>query len=72
MKKQLGHRVEAHLKDGLSDQAERSNKSEATLLEEYITAGLARDSGKLIEQSSLPAIREAVRSEFQRLHGSAL
>lgn len=64
MKKQVGHRVEANLKDGLSEQAKRSNKPEAGLLEEYIAAGLARDSGELIEQSSLPAIREAVRSEF--------
>ena len=64
MKKQIGHRVENNLKDGLSDQAKRSKKSEATLLEEYIAAGLARDNGQLIEQNSLPALREAVRSEF--------
>jgi len=63
-KKQIGLRVEAHLKDGLRDQAERSNKPATTLLEEYITVGLARDNGELIEQNSLPAIRESVRSEF--------
>ncbi len=64
MKKQIGLRVEAHLKDGLIDQAERSNRAATALLEEYIAAGLARDNGELIEQNSLPAIREAVRSEF--------
>ena len=61
MKKQLGLRVEGHLKDGLSDQARRTGISETKILEEYIAAGLARDSGELIEQNSLPAIREAVR-----------
>src|SRR5579864_5511597 len=64
MKKQVGHRVEAHIKDALAEQAKRSSKPEATLLEEYITAGLARDNGELIEQSTLPAIRAAVREEF--------
>ncbi len=64
MKKQIDHQVEANLKGGLSDQAKRSKKSEATLLEEYIAVGLARESGQLIEQSSLPAIRAAVREEF--------
>src|SRR5436190_13912065 len=63
MKKQIGLRVEAHLKDGLNDQAGRSNKPATALLEEYIAAGLARDNGELIEQNSLPAIRAAVREE---------
>jgi hypothetical protein len=61
--KQIGLRVDAHLKDGLNDQAERSSKAVTTLLEEYIAAGLARDNGELIEQNSLPAIRAAVREE---------
>jgi hypothetical protein len=60
-KKQVGLRIEDHLKDGLQDQAKQSGKPETTLLEEYIAAGLARDHGELIEQNSLPAIREAVR-----------
>jgi hypothetical protein len=66
MKKQLGLRVEATLKDGLKEQAERAGKAETTLLEEYIAAGLARDAGELIEHNSLPAIREAVREEVAR------
>lgn len=64
MKKQIGLRVEAHLKDGLDDQAARSGRSATTILEEYIAAGLARDSGELVEQHSLPAIRQAVREEM--------
>jgi hypothetical protein len=63
-KKQVGLRVEGRLKDGLQDQAKRSGKAETSLLEEYIAAGLARDNGELIEESSLPAIRVAVREEL--------
>jgi len=65
-KKQIGLRVEDHLKDGLQDQAKRSGKPETTLLEEYIAAGLARDNGELIEQNSLPAIRAAIREEVAK------
>jgi hypothetical protein len=63
MKKQLGLRVEEHLKDGLDLQAQRTNTPVTKVLEGYIEAGLARDNGELIEQSSLPAIRVAVREE---------
>ena len=66
MKKQIGLRVEGHLKDGLDAQAERSGRAATTILEEYIAAGLARDSGELVEQHSLPAIRAAVREEVAR------
>lgn len=65
-KKQVGLRIEAQLKDGLAERAERTGKPETSILEEYITAGLARDNGELIEQSSLPAIRQAVREEVAR------
>lgn len=65
-KKQIGFRVEAHLKDGLDAQAERSGRPATTILEEYMAAGLARDSGELVEQHSLPAIRIAVREEVAR------
>jgi len=33
------------------------------LIERYLEEGIARDNGELIEQSSLPAIRAAVREE---------
>jgi|SRR5579859_7066433 len=66
MKKQLGLRIEARLKDGLDERAERTNTPATSILEGYIEAGLARDNGELIEQSSLPAIRAAVREEVNR------
>jgi hypothetical protein len=66
VKKQIGLRVAPHLKDGLQDQAARSGKAETALLEEYIAAGLARDNGELIEQNSLPAVRQAVREEVAK------
>lgn len=62
-KKQIGLRIEGHLKDGLDDQAHRSGKPATSILEDYIAKGLARDSGVLVEQNSLPAVREAVREE---------
>jgi len=65
-KKQIGLRIEAHLKDGLDDQAHRTGIPATTLLEDYIAKGLARDSGELVEQNSLPAVREAVRQEVAR------
>ena len=60
-KQQLGLRVEESLKAGLQEQARRSGRAETAILEEYILAGLARDTGELIEQNSLPAIRQAIR-----------
>jgi hypothetical protein len=45
--------------------AQAAHKGGITALaERYFVEGLARDSGELVEESSLPAIREAVRSEF--------
>lgn len=66
MKKQLGLRVEGRLKDGLDDLAQRTGKSATAILEEYMAAGLARDSGELVEQQSLPEIRKAVREEVHK------
>jgi len=66
MKKQLGLRIEEHLKDGLDQRAQQTNTPVTKVLENYIEAGLARDSGELIEQNSLPAIRAAVREEVNR------
>ncbi|MBA2393055.1 MAG: hypothetical protein H0V70_09955 [Ktedonobacteraceae bacterium] len=42
------------------------NTPETSILENYIAAGLARDSGELIEQNSLPAIRQAIREEVAK------
>jgi len=66
MKKQIGLRVEARLKDGLAERAERTGLPETSILEDYMAAGLARDNGELIEQNSLPAIRAAIREEVAK------
>ena len=66
VKSQLGYRIEPRLKDGLEERARRTGTPATKILEEYITAGLARDNGELIEQNSLPAIRAAVREEVAR------
>jgi hypothetical protein len=62
-KERFDIRISPDLRRKLDVQAERSGGITA-LAERYFTEGLARDSGELVEQSSLPAIREAVRSEF--------
>ena len=51
----LRHRLDAQVHD-------EGNLTK--LIERYLEEGLARESGELIEQSSLPAIRAAVREEF--------
>ncbi len=66
MKKQLGLRIEARLKDALDDRAQRLGVPVTSLLEKYISDGLARDNGELIEESSLPVIRQAVKEEVAR------
>lgn len=66
MKKQIGLRVEAHLKDGLDERAQSTGIPATSILEDYMAAGLARDSGELIEQNSLPAIRAAIREEMAK------
>jgi hypothetical protein len=66
VKKQLGLRIDAKLKDALDERAQRTGTPATAILETYIAAGLARDNGELIEQSSLPAIRVAVREEVAK------
>src|SRR6266516_5504366 len=66
MKKQLGLRIEGHLKDGLDEMSQRTGAPATGILEGYIEKGLARDNGELIEQNSLPEIRKAVREEVAK------
>ena len=65
-KRQLGLRIGKNLKEGLDEKAKRTGVSTSAVLEDYIAKGLARDSGELVEQNSLPAIREAVREEVRK------
>jgi hypothetical protein len=63
-KGRLDVRVSTELRHQLEAKVQQSEISLTKLAERYLVEGLARDNGELIEQSSLPAIREAVRSEF--------
>jgi hypothetical protein len=63
-KERFAIRISPDLRRRLDDQAAH-NGGITALAERYFAEGLARDSGELVEQNSLPAIREAVRSEVQ-------
>jgi CRP-like cAMP-binding protein len=63
VKERFDIRISPDLRRQLDAQAVHDGGITA-LAERYFREGLARDSGELIEQSSLPAVREAVRSEF--------
>jgi len=63
MKKRLDIRIAEELRDGIDLAAAREGHTITTIVEQYIEKGLARDNGELIEESSLPAIRAAVREE---------
>jgi hypothetical protein len=63
-KGRLDVRISTALRHQLEAKAQQSESSLTKLTERYLVEGLARDNGELIEQSSLPAVREAVRSEF--------
>ncbi len=63
-KERLDIRISAQLRHQLDARVEQSGTSITKLTERYLTEGVARDNGEVVEQSSLPAIREAVRSEF--------
>jgi hypothetical protein len=69
MKKRLDVRIEEELRDGLDQRAEQSSQQLTAIVERYITEGLARDAGKLVEIQSLPEIRAAVRDETTRAIG---
>ena len=63
-KERLDIRISAQLRHQLDARVEQSGTSITKLTDRYLTEGVARDNGEVVEQSSLPAIREAVRSEF--------
>jgi outer membrane PBP1 activator LpoA protein len=66
VKKRLDIRIAEELRDGIDLVASRDGHTLTTVVERYIEKGLARDNGELIEQSSLPAIRAAVREEVAK------
>jgi hypothetical protein len=69
IKERLFFRIPATLKHQLDDRVARGDTNMTQLMERYITEGLARDAGELIEQSSLPAVSQAVRIELSKSLG---
>jgi hypothetical protein len=63
---QLNVWIDKKYKDQLEQWKQQTNKPGMNIIiEELIEAEMARQSGKVIEQESLPVIREIVRSEIQ-------
>jgi len=65
-RKRLDIRIAAELRDALDRQADESGQMLTAIVERYIVDGMARDQGQLVESSTLPAIRAAVREEVAR------
>jgi len=68
-KRSLDLRIRAEIREGLDREVQQSGRLLTAIVEEYLAAGLARSSGELVEQESLPAIRAAVREEVQKQMG---
>lgn len=65
-RKRLDIRIAAELREALDRQADESGQMLTAIVERYIVDGMARDQGELVESSTLPAIRSAVREEVAR------
>ena len=66
MKKQLHILIAEPLRNGIDQRAQASGDTITAIVEEYIRRGLARDSGELIEQNSLPALGDLIRTELSK------
>ncbi|MGH2478033.1 MAG: hypothetical protein ACRDHW_00030 [Ktedonobacteraceae bacterium] len=65
-RKRLDIRIAAELREALDQQADQSGQMLTAIVERYIVDGMARDNGELVESSTLPAIRAAVREEVAK------
>ncbi len=65
-KGRLDVRIHVELRHQLEAKVQQNETSLTKLTERYLIEGLARDNSELIEQSSLPAIRAAVREEVSK------
>ena len=63
MKKRLDIRIAEELRDEVDLVSTRNGQTVTAVVERYVRDGLAHENGELIEQSSLPAIRQTVREE---------
>jgi uncharacterized protein YqeY len=64
--KQLNVWIDGDLKDALAERAKREKKSVTDLTEDILRQDMARQNGEVIEQQSLPVIREIVTLEIRR------
>src|SRR5712692_9768093 len=65
-RKRLDVMVRAEVRDALDQQAQQQGRTLTAVAEEYLVAGLARYRGEMIEQQSLPVIREILQTELRK------
>jgi hypothetical protein len=66
IRKRLDANIPADLHAALNDQAREQNRTVTNVAIGYLRAGIARDKGEVIEQQSLPVLREIVQSELAK------
>jgi hypothetical protein len=62
--KQLNVWIRSDLREAIKEVAEREGRTMTALVEEFLAQGIARLRGEVIEQQSLPVVREAIQSEI--------
>src|SRR5579885_567208 len=60
--KQLNVWIRSDLRDAIREVAEQEGKTMTAVVEEFLAQGIARLRGEVIEQQSLPVVREAIHS----------
>ncbi|QBD82446.1 hypothetical protein EPA93_43315 [Ktedonosporobacter rubrisoli] len=65
-RKRLDVYVKSELRDFISEESERSGRPMNAIVEEILTQALAKSRGELIEQQSLPVIRELLFSALRK------
>jgi hypothetical protein len=65
-RQRLDVNIPRKLRQDLNDWVKEQNQTLTSVVTGYIEAGLARDRGELLEQESLPVLRELFRHELQQ------
>jgi hypothetical protein len=60
--KQLNVWIRSDLRDAIREVAEQEGKTMTAVVEEFLAQGIARLRGEVLEQQSLPVVREAIHS----------
>ena len=60
--KQLNVWISSDLRNAIREVAEQEGKTMTAVVEEFLAQGIARLRGEVIEQQSLPVVREAIHS----------